>query len=181
LAPASGSRRPLLYACFFASGAAGLILEIVWSKYLSLLLGNSIYGVSTVVAAFLGGLGIGAAIGGRLAARTREPLLLYARLELVVAVLGLMSPLGYAVAKPLFAWLNGLLLGHGAVFLILRFLVLFVALLIPTTAMGATLPLLVSDFSRRDREGSGAAVARLYAVNTSGAVSEMNPRASPLQ
>ena len=170
LAPASGSRRPLLYACFFASGAAGLILEIVWSKYLSLLLGNSIYGVSTVVAAFLGGLGIGAAIGGRLAARTREPLLLYARLELVVAVLGLMSPLGYAVAKPLFAWLNGLLLGHGAVFLILRFLVLFVALLIPTTAMGATLPLLVSDFSRRDREGSGAAVARLYAVNTSGAV-----------
>ena len=78
LAPRPGSRRPLLYGCFFASGAAGLILEIVWSKYLSLLLGNSIYGVSTVVAAFLGGLGIGAAIGGRWAARTREPFLLYA-------------------------------------------------------------------------------------------------------
>ena len=170
LAPRPGSRRPLLYGCFFASGAAGLILEIVWSKYLSLLLGNSIYGVSTVVAAFLGGLGIGAAIGGRWAARTREPLLLYARLELVVAVLGVMSPLGFALAKPLFAWLNGLFLGHGAVFLLLRFLVLFAALLIPTTAMGATLPLLVSDFSRRDREGSGAAVARLYAVNTAGAV-----------
>src|SRR5690242_13809881 len=73
------SRRPLLYGCFFASGAAGLILEVVWSKYLSFLLGNSIYGVSTVVAAFLGGLGIGAALGGRLAARAREPLLLYAR------------------------------------------------------------------------------------------------------
>ena len=170
LAARPASRRPLLYSCFFASGAAGLILEIVWSKYLSLLLGNSIYGVSTVVAAFLGGLGIGAAIGGRLAARTREPLLLYARLELVVAILGLMSPLGYAAAKPLFAWLNGLFLGHGAAFLLLRFAVLFVALLIPTTAMGATLPLLVSDFSRRDREGSGAAVARLYAVNTAGAV-----------
>lgn len=170
LAPRPSSSRALLYGCFFASGAAGLILEIVWSKYLSLLLGNSIYGVSTVVAAFLGGLGIGAAIGGRLAARTREPLLLYARLELVVAVLGLMSPLGFALAKPLFAWLNGLLLGHGAAFLLLRFLVLFAALLVPTTAMGASLPLLVSDFSRRDRERSGAQVARLYAVNTAGAV-----------
>jgi spermidine synthase len=164
------SRRPLLYACFFGSGAAGLILEVVWSKYLSLLLGNSIYGVSTVVAAFLGGLGIGAAIGGRLAARAKEPLLAYARLELLVAALGLASPLAFAAARPIFAALNALLLGHGNVFLVLRFLVLFAALLTPTTAMGATLPLIVSDFSRRDPKGADSATARLYAVNTAGAV-----------
>ena len=164
------ARRPLLYACFFASGAAGLILEVVWSKYLSFLLGNSIYGVSTVVAAFLGGLGIGAALGGRLAARTGEPLLLYARLELVVAVMGLLSPLAYLAARPIFASLNALFLGHGAAFLFLRFLVLFAALLVPTIAMGASLPLLVSDFARRDAKGSAPAVARLYAVNTAGAV-----------
>src|SRR6266576_990395 len=85
-APSVGAARPLLYVCFFASGAAGLTLEIVWSKYLSYLLGNSIYGVATVVAAFLGGLGLGAVVGGRLASRTREPLLLYAKLELLVAV-----------------------------------------------------------------------------------------------
>lgn len=169
-APAARPRRLLLYACFFASGAAGLILEVVWSKYLSLLLGNSIYGVSTVVAAFLGGLGIGAAVGGRLAARAREPLLAYARLELIIAALGLLSPLAYWGARPIFAGLNALLLGHGAAFLLLRFLVLFAALLIPTIAMGATLPLLVSDFSRRDPKGSAPAVARLYAVNTAGAV-----------
>src|SRR3989442_15818701 len=104
------ARRPLLYACFFASGAAGLILEVVWSKYLSFLLGNSIYGVSTVVAAFLGGLGIGASLGGRLAARTGEPLLLYARLELIVAVIGILSPLAYLAARPIFASLNALFL-----------------------------------------------------------------------
>jgi spermidine synthase len=164
------SRRRLLYACFFSSGAAGLVLEVVWSKYLSLLLGNSIYGVSTVVAAFLGGLGIGAAIGGRLAARAREPLLGYARLELLVAALGLASPLAFAAARPLFAALNGMMLGHGGLFLVLRFLVLFAALLAPTTAMGATLPLVVSDFSRRDPKGAASATARLYAVNTAGAV-----------
>ncbi|HYR69027.1 MAG TPA: fused MFS/spermidine synthase [Candidatus Dormibacteraeota bacterium] len=169
--PAGNSaRRQLLYGCFFASGAAGLILEVVWSKYLSFLLGNSIYGVSTVVAAFLGGLGIGASLGGRLAARTREPLLLYARLELIVAVMGLSSPLAYLAARPIFASLNALFLGHGAAFLFLRFLVLFAALLVPTIAMGASLPLLVSDFARRDARGSAGAVARLYAVNTAGAV-----------
>src|SRR2546427_12287395 len=90
--PAASPRRPLLYGCFFASGAAGLILEVVWSKYLSLLLGNSIYGVSTVVAAFLGGLGVGAALGGRLAPPAGGPLLPYPPLGLGVAGPRLVGP-----------------------------------------------------------------------------------------
>jgi len=163
-------RLPLLYGCFFASGVAGLMLEVVWSKYLSLLLGNSIYGVSTVVAAFLGGLGLGAAAGGRLAARVKEPLFAYARLELIVAALGVLSPAAYLVARPISAALNALFIAHGGFFLFLRFLALFIALLVPTTAMGATLPLVVSDVSRRDPRGASSAVARLYAVNTAGAV-----------
>ena len=89
--PGDGAHRRLIYACFAASGTAGLVLQIVWSKYLSLLSGNSIHGVSTVVAAFLGGLGIGAWIGGRMAERAREPLVTYARLEAAVAVLALAS------------------------------------------------------------------------------------------
>src|SRR5258705_13261972 len=93
----------VLYLCFFASGAAGLTLEIVWSKYLSYLLGNSIYGVSTVVAAFLGGLGIGAVGGGRLASRSREPLMLYPRLGPLLWVLGVAGPLAHHAARPLFA------------------------------------------------------------------------------
>jgi spermidine synthase len=161
--------RALLYLCFFASGAAGLTLEAVWSKYLSYLLGNSIYGVATVVAAFLGGLGLGAVVGGRLASRTRTPLLMYARLELLVAILGLLSPLAYHLARPLFAGLYGAMGGGGAAFLLVRFLILFVALLLPTIAMGATLPLLVSAFTRREGE-FGTSVSRLYAINTAGAV-----------
>ncbi len=161
--------KALLYLCFFASGTAGLALEIVWSKYLSYLLGNSIYGVSTVVAAFLGGLGIGAVVGGKLAARTREPLMMYARLELLVAALGLLSPFAYQLARPLFASLYGAMGGSGLAFLLVRFAILFAALLIPTIAMGATLPLLVSAFTRREAE-FGSSVSRLYAINTAGAV-----------
>ena len=51
--------RLLIPTCFLLSGTAGLALEVVWSKYLSHLLGNSVHGVATVVAAFLGGLGVG--------------------------------------------------------------------------------------------------------------------------
>src|SRR5213594_752986 len=172
MAPRHGQqveRRGLLYVCFFASGMAGLTLEIVWSKYLSYLLGNSIYGVSTVVAAFLGGLGIGAIVGGRLASRTCEPLMMYARLELLVAAMGLLSPLAYHLARPLFASLYGAMGGSGVAFLLVRFLILFAALLLPTIAMGATLPLLVSAFTRRDGD-FGSSVSRLYAINTIGAV-----------
>lgn len=166
---AEAPRLWLLYACFVASGAAGLILEIVWSKYLSLLMGNSIYGVSTVVAAFLGGLGLGAWIGGRVAARAREPLLLYARLEAAVGLLALLSPLGYLGSRPLFASLYSATGGAGAVFLTVRFLLLFVALLAPTIAMGASLPLLVSDLTRRGA-AFASSIGSLYALNTAGAV-----------
>ncbi|MBI4364810.1 MAG: fused MFS/spermidine synthase [Candidatus Latescibacteria bacterium] len=161
--------RRLLYLCFFASGAAGLALEIVWSKYLSYLLGNSIYGVSTVVAAFLGGLGLGAVVGGKLSSRTAAPLRLYARLELIVGTLGLLSPLAYQAAGPLFASLYGAMGGSGAPFLLVRFAILFAALLIPTIAMGATLPLVVSAFVRHHGE-FGSSVSRLYGINTAGAV-----------
>jgi len=163
------SRRWVLYVCFLASGAAGLTLEIVWSKYLSYLLGNSIYGISTVVAAFLGGLGVGAVVGGRLAARTSDPLRTYAKLELLVGALGLLSPLAYLAARPLFASLYGAMGGSGPAFLLVRFLILFAALFVPTIAMGATLPLVVSAFTRRNSE-FGPAVSRLYGINTAGAV-----------
>src|SRR5262245_58188914 len=169
--PAAGGspRRSWLYVCFVASGAAGLILEIVWSKYLSLLLGNSIYGVATVVASFLGGLGIGAWLGGRIADRAPEPLRLYALLETIVGTLGILSPLVYLASKPAFAGLYGAMGGGGILFLMIRFLFLFAMLLPPTIAMGATLPILTTDVTRRGA-GFDASVGRLYALNTAGAV-----------
>ena len=155
--------------CFFLSGAAGLVLEIVWSKCLGLLLGNSIQGVSTVVAAFLGGLGIGAWLGGRFSSRTADPLAAYAKLELFVGAAGLATPLAYRLARPLFEALYAGLGGGGGTFHVVRFLILFTSLLAPTIAMGATLPLLVSELERRGGPARSI-VATLYAINTAGAV-----------
>ncbi|HEU4724304.1 MAG TPA: hypothetical protein VFU59_03300 [Candidatus Eisenbacteria bacterium] len=164
------SPRALVFACFFLSGAAGLALEVVWSKYLSLLLGNSVHGVATVVAAFLGGLGLGAALAGRRATRIANPLAGYAMLEGVVGLLALASPFAYQLARPLFAGLYEALGGTGPLFHALRFGLLFAALMVPTIAMGATLPLIVEDAARRRPGESAASVARLYAINTGGAV-----------
>ncbi|HEY7727730.1 MAG TPA: fused MFS/spermidine synthase [Candidatus Eisenbacteria bacterium] len=146
------------------------MLEIVWSKYLSYLLGNSVLGVATVVASFLGGLGAGAAIGGRLAARTQSPLRVYARLEMLVGILALASPLAQEAARPLFASVYAALEGNPAPFLLVRFLILFAALFVPTMAMGATLPLAVAELSRRGSTAPDPIVGRLYAVNTAGGV-----------
>ncbi len=159
-----------LQVCFFLTGAASLILEIVWSKYLSFLLGNSVYGIATVVASFLGGLGIGAALGGRLAARSRAPLLAYARLEATVGLFALLSPLSLFAARPLFGLLYGALAGSAIPFFLIRFLVLFAGLFLPTIAMGATLPILVAELARRRGAAPDAVAGRLYAINTTGGV-----------
>ena len=166
----SDPSRLLVPACFFLSGAAGLALEVVWSKYLSLLLGNSVHGVATVVAAFLGGLGLGAALAGRRAALLRNPLSGYAMLEGVVGILALVSPFAYQAARPLFSGLYEALGGPGPLFHGVRFVLLFAALMVPTIAMGATLPLIVEDAARRRPREASASVARLYAINTGGAV-----------
>ncbi len=64
----------LLATCFFLSGAVSLVLEVAWAKQLSYLLGNTLYGVATVVAAFMGGLAVGSGLTSRFGHRLLRPL-----------------------------------------------------------------------------------------------------------
>lgn len=84
-------RRFVLFI-FFLSGASGLVCEVVWMRMITNVLGSSVYAVSTVLAAFMGGLALGGALIGRLADRGRNGLLLYAALEWGVAGLALILP-----------------------------------------------------------------------------------------
>lgn len=166
-------RRWAVYLCFLCSGAAGLIDEVVWIRKASLVFGSTTFAVSTVLAVFFGGLALGSELAGRLIQRVRRPLRTYALLELLLAALALLS-------LPAFGWLDapyGALyraLGGGEgtgdpVLLILaRLLLTAVVLLPPTTAMGATLPLMVRRFVTADRDLS-ARVGFLYGLNTLGA------------
>jgi spermidine synthase len=157
----------LLLAVFFASGISALLYQIVWLKYLGLIFGNTVYAAATLIAVFLGGLGIGAFLFSRLF-RTRSPLLVYAATEALIGVIGAFSPNGFELLNR--AYIAAFpSVHHSALLLTLvRGALAAMFLLPPTILMGGTLPLLVRWFTG-DREGSGAAVSALYAVNTLGA------------
>src|SRR4029077_5126138 len=95
------SRWPIL-AIFVLSGAAGLIYEIVWSRQLVLVFGNTTQAVSAILAGFFGGMAIGSALGGRLADRVRSPLRLYGAIELVLVAVGVATPFTFRVVTALY-------------------------------------------------------------------------------
>src|SRR6476469_9200656 len=100
--------RPLVWV-FIASGAAGLIYQVVWSRELVLVFGNTSQAISTIVTSFMLGLGAGGYVGGRLAARSGNPLRLYGIVELLVAVVALLLPLEfYAIGEAYRAAYNSL-------------------------------------------------------------------------
>src|SRR5436305_11920309 len=88
-------RSGLVLAIFILSGAAGLIYEVVWSRQLVLVFGNTTQAVATILTGFFGGMAVGSFLGGRLADRTRSTLRLYGLLELVLVVVVLLTPITF--------------------------------------------------------------------------------------
>src|SRR5262245_43954096 len=79
----------LLGSCVFTSGACALGFEVVWAKQLSVVLGGTTAGIAFVVAIFMGGMALGYAVGGRVAARVARPIAAYGICELGLALLAL--------------------------------------------------------------------------------------------
>src|SRR5262249_455170 len=153
--------------CFLASGAAGLLYEVVWAKQLAYLLGSSLHAVAAVVASFLLGLALGARLLGVPLARRGNGARTYALLELGVGALGLLILPALRASDPLIGQLYRALGGEGVAFAGARLVLVMLALLPPAALMGATLPVLVAHV---ERDLVGAGLARLYALNTPGAV-----------
>src|SRR3954454_13180742 len=97
--------RALLRACFFLSGASGLVFEMVWTRMLTLVFGSTTLAVSTVLTAFMGGLGLGSFLAGRFADRLREPVRLYAAAEATIGLYALVVPAVVAYYPHLNLWL----------------------------------------------------------------------------
>jgi spermidine synthase len=164
----------LVLACFFLSGASGLVFEAVWTRELTLVFGSTALAMSTVLSVFMGGLALGSWLAGRWADRIVDRLRAYALAEAGVGVYALLVPLVLAGYPALNAAMYRLL-GSSAVGLSLaRFVAAALLLLVPTTLMGATLPLLSRHFANTTNDYDGSSVAglvgRLYAINTFGAV-----------
>lgn len=161
--------RLLAYPLFFASGMAGLIYEVVWTRLLLYVFGAGIYAVSAVLAAFMAGLALGSFALGRASDRLEKPLRLYAMLELGIGAAGVALPFILRHASVVDAWAYARWGQDFAVLTACRFAVSFVLLMIPTTMMGATLPVLSRAMIRNSRT-LGLHVGELYSINTGGAV-----------
>src|SRR3954469_4092040 len=97
-------RRRLFVLLYAASGAAALVYEVVWTRMLALQLGHTVAAASTVLAAFMGGLAVGAWIAGRMRAMSGGHMRLYAALEIVIAASALVLPFALHATTPLLAW-----------------------------------------------------------------------------
>jgi spermidine synthase len=151
------------------SGMCSLIFQVSWFREFRLVFGASTAASSAVLAVFMGGLGIGNAVLGKLADRTRTPLALYAVLELSIALTVALSPLLIDVLHGLYISLGGQLALGGSVATVVRLAISVLVLGIPTFLMGGTLPAAVRAVTVSvDQQRRSAAL--LYGVNTLGAV-----------
>ena len=155
--------------CFFFSGAAGLIYQVVWTRMLTQIFGNTTYAIATVLSAFMAGLAIGSYLFGRIADRGKNDFLLYGALEAGVGIYGFLVPWIFSMTQKVYVPIFGLNQSYPFLFNLVLFFLSFVLLVFPTLLMGATLPVL-SKFFVRSFAQFGQRVGDLYATNTLGAV-----------
>jgi len=170
--PGFASRvRRLALGFFFVSGLCGLIYEVVWIRAAGTVIGNTTYAIGTVVGVYMTGLALGGFWGGRAADRRSGARLLglYGRLEAGVALSALAVPLLLAASQPLFRMLWRAVGDSPAVYPALRVLLIGAVLIVPTTCMGATLPVL-SRFLAESGRNPAREAGRAYAANTFGGV-----------
>lgn len=155
-------RDALLLSCMFGSGAAALTYEVIWLRQLSLAMGHTAQTLAVVLVCLMGGLALGAWLGGRLVARRGSSLRLYAAIELGIA--------GSALAVPLLLWAASPIVGaafrawsDGPAFLLVELGLAAAILVAPASLMGATLPVAEALLELRGR-GAGP----LYAANCLG-------------
>ena len=134
--PTSERPLPVLILLFVASGCSALIYEIIWFQLIELVIGSSTVSLGILLGTFMGGLCLGSILLSRVVSARRNPLLVYAALELGIGVFAILVLFGL----PSVAGVYVAYAGYGPASLILRGLVCALVLLPPTVLMGATLP-----------------------------------------
>ena len=166
---------PIVYFLFFISGITALTYEIVWTRMLTLVFGHTVFSVSVVLAAFMAGLGLGSYLFGYAVDRLPETngsgkaaLLLYGWVEILIFASGALLSLLFANFSGIYSSLHSFIPESIALQNLIKIVFAFGMMLIPTTFMGATLPI-ISKYCVTDDSRMGTQVSLLYALNTLGA------------
>lgn len=158
----------IVFVFFFLSGFSSLVFEVIWERSLARVFGTTSLALSTLLTAFMTGLALGAWLGGKLADRSDRPLRTYGLLEGGVGLYALLVPWMLDLLPSVYGALFYRLFEHDVAFAAVRFLTVFLILVVPTTFMGASLPFVSQWISRSSRLFQGK-VGWLYATNTLGA------------
>jgi predicted membrane-bound spermidine synthase len=161
--------RTILYAVFVLSGAAGLIYESIWARYLGLFVGHSAFAQVIVLVIFMGGMSVGALLVGERSSRLRSPLIWYAAVELAAGIIGIafhdafgaLTQLAYGRVFPS--------LGPGPLELVVKWSMAGLLILPQSVLLGATFPLMSAGVVRLAPERAGRSLAVLYFSNSFGA------------
>jgi spermidine synthase len=156
---------PWLLILFAGSGCSALIYEIVWYQLLQLVIGSTTVSLGVLLATFMGGLCIGSLLLPRyLAKRPMHPLRAYARIEIGIALFGILQLLMIPLVDSIYAAVSV----HGFISIVLRAVICAICLLPPTILMGASLPAIARWIEATPRGVSWMGL--LYGGNTAGAV-----------
>src|SRR5690349_1543501 len=160
----------LLVAAFILSGAAGLIYESIWTRYLGLFVGHSAYAQIIVLVIFLGGMSLGAQLTSARSKKIQSPLVWYAAIEFVVGVLALAFH-DVFTATTSFAYASLFPATSGVVLTVAKWSLAGLLILPQSILLGATFPLMSAGAIRlsKDPRGPGRMLSLLYFANSLGA------------
>ena len=131
-----------LVPLFFVSGATSLVYQTLWARELQLIVGTSQFAIATVLSAFMGGLAVGGLVMSRFADRIKRPLLTYGLLEIGIGLYALLFPWMLDAVEPVYLGFYRAFSPGPLAYGLFQFVLLGALLLLPTSFMGATLPLL---------------------------------------
>ncbi len=161
------TQKLLIYLLFLLSGFCALVYEVLWSKYLSLTFGTTIWAVSIVTATFMAGLALGSYAFGRYSAfHDRDLLKVYAKLEVAIALSALLFAPVLIMVEDIYLFWTRMLPNAPWLTTPVNFIFCAILLLPPAFCMGGTFPVMCRLFAHRK---CGGQIGRLYALNTLGA------------
>ncbi len=161
--------RRLGYLFFFVSGGTALIYEVIWLRLLGLVFGNTTHAVSTILAAYMAGLGFGSFWVGYRVDRWKNSLAAYGLLEIGIGAYAALTFVLLGLVQTLYVAFVQQVSPSPLLFTAARLILSFAVFFIPTFFMGATLPVLITFYVKRSK-AVGSETALLYGLNTAGAV-----------
>jgi spermidine synthase len=153
--------KKLILIAFALSGMTALIYEVIWAKPLQLIFGSTIYAVSTMLMTFFVGFALGAYLFRNLADKTNKPLRIFALLEIGIGLYGLVIFKLFKILPSIYINFEVIL---GMQFI--KFLIIFLVLIIPTTLFGATWPIVNKVYVNPEKIGKET--GKLYSFNSFG-------------